>query len=671
MENKFFTKDILAIKFIFLIWGTGVLLVALFSYRDLFSYLFFEPILTVLTGCVFFIAFACFGHYIVFLFIKEDDIFLKWISSIAIGMGIYSTYVFLVGSLFTLNNQILIMPLLVMLVVGRKSLKLLLSSILAFFKRKNEILRELSLFEYFLLGCIFFSIIFSITSAFVPEISYDSLNYHLAAPKIWLRHGRIYPFPENVYTYFPFGMGMLYLSGLAAGGVSLAKIFNVFTGILLLFAIYQMGKRWGGRTSGLICASIFYVSGEIFLNTAQTFVDVGLALYTFLAVSILIENISKNALDLKKVILAGIIAGFACSIKYPAVLFVALLGGILIFFQKAVFFKKILLFAVFEICILIVFCPWLIRNIIATGNPVFPLLHNVFGILSEQGRVWDGHLVERFNYAHRVGGIGLDMFRVIIERLLGSGIGESALYFILLPLGIFWAVCDRKARMFVLWISAYCFFWALATHRIDRFFLPVLPSMALVLGSSIGTIVEFKKTLLLYPEMLFKIGSKVLRGFIVVILLKNLVVMSFLWASFEPLAILFGKENYSDYLSRILPAYPIYNAINLLPQDSKVLFFGDAQTFYIDRDVLSSSVFNRNPMEKIISQSSSASQVADKIKEQGITHIYINFSEINRLSRGYGYLNDFNFPLFQSFMTEYLEPVFTDKKGAMVLYKVK
>jgi hypothetical protein len=225
-------------------------------------------------------------------------------------------------------------------------------------------------------------------------------------------------------------------------------------------------------------------------------------------------------------------------------------------------------------------------------------------------------------------------------------------------------------RILVFWIIAFWMCWALLTHRIERFFIPVLPSIALLLGCSLGNIGRMKGGFLL-TEMLFEKVRRLSRWFIVVVIGINLISILSFWATLEPLGILFGKQTASDYLTQHLSAYPMYKAINKLPRESKILFIGDAQTFYIERDVLSTSVFNRNIIERIVAESNTAEQVMKKIKNYGITHIYINFSEINRLARGYGFLQDFNLGLFQSFVEEHLEPVFVAGEGAFVLYRVK
>jgi hypothetical protein len=66
---------------------------------------------------------------------------------------------------------------------------------------------------------------------------WDGLAYHLAAPKVYLRHGRIHFIPYDSHTDFPFTMEMLYSLGLALAGAPLAKLLHWSTGGLTALAV--------------------------------------------------------------------------------------------------------------------------------------------------------------------------------------------------------------------------------------------------------------------------------------------------------------------------------------------------------------------------------------------------------------------------------------------------
>src|SRR5436305_85057 len=72
---------------------------------------------------------------------------------------------------------------------------------------------------------------------------WDSLTYHLAAPKLYLAHHRIFFVPYDSHTDFPFTMEMLYTLGLAYGGAAGAKLFHWAAGWLTAIGIAAFSRR--------------------------------------------------------------------------------------------------------------------------------------------------------------------------------------------------------------------------------------------------------------------------------------------------------------------------------------------------------------------------------------------------------------------------------------------
>ncbi len=74
-----------------------------------------------------------------------------------------------------------------------------------------------------------------------------------------------------------------------------------------------------------------------------------------------------------------------------------------------------------------------------------------------------------------------------------------------------------------------------------------------------------------------------------------------------------------------------------LPEDAKVLMVGDARIFYVDRPCDYCVVFSRNPFAEAVERADgSAGGVIAWLQQQGYTHVWANFAEIDRLARTYG-----------------------------------
>jgi hypothetical protein len=79
------------------------------------------------------------------------------------------------------------------------------------------------------------------------------------------------------------------------------------------------------------------------------------------------------------------------------------------------------------------------------------------------------------------------------------------------------------------------------------------------------------------------------------------------------------------------------DSINLFtPPDARVLSVGNAATFYTTRPVQYAAALGPDPFAEQ-AEGNDAAAVIDWLREQGITHIVVNWKEIRRLSNTYGY----------------------------------
>ncbi len=78
-----------------------------------------------------------------------------------------------------------------------------------------------------------------------------------------------------------------------------------------------------------------------------------------------------------------------------------------------------------------------------------------------------------------------------------------------------------------------------------------------------------------------------------------------------------------DFLSRTLPPYPMYRFVNqALPPDARVfLIYMKNYTFLCDRDCYADAMFEAHTLQKILRQAASPSEVRDRLKTEGFTHL--------------------------------------------------
>lgn len=176
--------------------------------------------------------------------------------------------------------------------------------------------------------------------------------------------------------------------------------------------------------------------------------------------------------------MAGVMAGLACGCKLTAVpillVGVPLVGLVLRRFSIR---ECVKFFAVG----LIVFSPWLIRNQVWAGNPVFPEVAKMLG----QGHFTDAQ-VARWESAHQPA-MGIS------PRITAVGsqvLGNWRWGFVIVPLGLA-AIALGRQRVVVRFLSLLLLiqfsFWFGLTHVQGRFFILAAPIMAMLVAQ-----VEFR-----------------------------------------------------------------------------------------------------------------------------------------------------------------------------------
>jgi len=217
-----------------------------------------------------------------------------------------------------------------------------------------------------------------------PPSSRDALIHHLALPKLYLQHGKIYEIPELIFSYYPGNLDLIYMGALYLGTDIVPKYIHMAFGLATAFLLFQYLKKRLSLDYALTGVLLFLSIPIIIKLLTTVYVDLGLVFFSTAAVLLLLKW-CENQFTLKYLIFSGLCCGLAIGTKYNGLLvFFLLTCSIPILYmrttehqQKSIF--PALKFAfVFFIFALLASSPWLFRNFLWTGNPIFPLYDNVF-----------------------------------------------------------------------------------------------------------------------------------------------------------------------------------------------------------------------------------------------------------------------------------------------------
>ncbi len=491
-----------------------------------------------------------------------------------------------------------------------------------------------------------------VLAAMLPSIDFDVLEYHLQGPKEYFQTGRISYLPHNVYTNMPFNVEMLHLLAMEVmgdwwwGGLSgqlLVALFGPAAAVLIAGA----AGRLASRRAGWIAALVYLSTPWVYRMAAIAYVEGPLCFYHAALMWVVIEGRGgMSAKPLRAWGLQGLLAGCAMGCKYTGLVSAVIPFGLVALLAAAPR-RSVALVGCYVLGWAVIMAPWLGKNVLDTRNPVYPLECRIF-----PSPEWDNDRELRWQNVHGPRPLELaelkssladvwhrrkldpDAFHVVrqffssLVDVAGRSDWQSPLYLALAPLALFRAGSRRSARVLWLFVAYIFLTWWLATHRIDRFWLPILPALAILAGLGADWIRTRAWTAILAVVM--TLG-----------LFTNLTYIS---------TALPGLNEWTGDLVRLrrdVPRSwnpPMARMDAELPPGARPLLVGQAAVFHLDHIVVYNTVFNPETIEQLAT-GKTAEEFRRALGERKVTHVYVDWKEItrHRQTGGYGF-SDFVVP---------------------------
>jgi hypothetical protein len=316
-----------------------------------------------------------------------------------------------------------------------------------------------------------------------------------------------------------------------------------------------------------------------------------------------------------RLLLAGFLAGSAAACKYPALLLVVAPLSVWAMLAQGRFRWRPA--ALFLLAAFFGGGLWYAKNAALTGNPVYPL---VFG-----GQTRTPERMAQWNRAHRVPPdehgrcYSASQAYAAAADFGWRNLWQSPL---LVPLAAAAFFCTRGRRLIVP-LAAYAGFflvvWWLATHRVDRFWVPVLPVVALLAG--VGAAWSTSQLWLAAVTVLLLGG---LAANLLFLLTGGVYDHRYL-VSLERLRR--DEPAEPGDLSRVHPLQRYVN--DRAAAGGQVLLVGDAQPFDLELPAQYSTCFDECLLERLLKDRTAVQRRA-ALRRQQIKYVLVNWSEIDR-----------------------------------------
>ncbi len=528
--------------------------------------------------------------------------------------------------------------------------------------------------------------------ACTPPVSKDALNHHLALPKLYLEKGGLFELPDRIFSYYPMNLDLLYIIPLYVGNDILAKFIHFAFGLLTTMLLFKYIRRRMGSGYGLFGVLLFLSTPVVIKLSTTVYVDLGLVFFSTAALLLLLKW-HENGFQARHLVLASVCCGLALGTKYHGliVFFILTNLALLLFVRRfgaedRKIFQIFKTFLIFVGIALILFSPWMYRNLLWKNNPLYPLFDSTFqsilgtaeGIEKTGGPVplenQPEHIKRRSSHNHFI-------YRAIVFN-------ESGIDIALIPLRIFWEGQDGQPKHFdgalnpllillplfafaglqrdraILQVekSAFLFFALLMIGSIFfsvdmrvRYVLPAVPPLVILstyglkkLFDRVGRLQAGARQYLFFGLICLLVGG---------LLFQNGRYIVDLYKYVKPFSYISGKLGRDDYTARFRPDILVHRYVDrYLDEDAKILgLFLGYRSYYSNRDL----VFGEATLKSAVFQSSNAGEISQHLQSRGLTHLLIRYDLFNQWVE-----NNFSVEekeRIRRFFTEFGKPLYVHK----------
>jgi hypothetical protein len=490
---------------------------------------------------------------------------------------------------------------------------------------------------------------------------YDALSYHLQLPREWIDAGAIVPLEHNVYSFLPGYVEAAFyhlalLRGDAVEAAIAAQLLHASFAVFSAMAVSVLCRRTlsgdgvhddGGNATGTLAGAALLGTPWIVVVGSLAYNE--LVVLFLLVVGLLAVHSPPPSAPGRTGLLAGVIAGGACGAKLTALGFVAL--------PLAAFaacrcrnMSYVMRFGM-AACAggAAVLAPYMIRNLAATGQPVFPFMYALFGEAH-----WSESQFDAWQTGHWSDAGVLGRLQLLVDEWLRQGVGASP-YSPLEPWVAQWTVLPslgmiglgvaclhartrRIAFSLLVVLALQLVFWLAFTHLKSRFLVPTAVPLALgvALGAAAASSISTSSRV------------RVCAGCAAALIAAAFAIQP-LWSyrsegggapadRIGVTGIMTGAALPEDVVRDLARTMPTVYINRVLAPGSRVLLVGESTPFYMALDrVAYSTVWDRGPLSRAMDESDEPQRWVNHLRDRGFTHVLVDAAMLDNWSaRGWG-----------------------------------
>ncbi len=458
---------------------------------------------------------------------------------------------------------------------------------------------------------------------------YDVLSYHLRLPEEWIRAGQLQDLPYNVYSFMPSSVeatfaqiGGLFGSLNAFHGMPLL-VTQQFCALLAVTTSIGIGSLVRaeyagpeGKAAGALASSAFLLCPWVQVTGSMSYDEMASCLLLLGALAAALDD--RLPTRRRAALVGALVMSTVCA-KLTSIVVLPILA---ILAKRIRSYREIASAAlVAGIAGVVVAAPWLLRNLLMVGNPIFPFGSEFFGM----GH-WDAD-----QYARWHGGVD---FHGTFTARIAAAWNESLMHPQwagvqgLFALATLYALVSSRTRRVATEVSTIIAIgvltWFLLTPTMPRYLVPLLVPGAFGFGiaTTTGLVVSPRMTTFLVALALVGVSIGALKN-----LQRERTGEAFRFLRSDAHAIWTGIafEGASNEA-------PISYFLNRLEPASRVYALGDARTLYLEQPVVYFSSWDRWWITDFVRRDpGSPSCWIAGLTARGVSHLWINEAELQRM----------------------------------------
>ncbi len=451
--------------------------------------------------------------------------------------------------------------------------------------------------------------------ALAPAVRYDAVSYHLAAPARYLQAGRMIELPESFQTYSAHYGEMLYTLALGVGEQPLPGMLSFAAGLLLAVQTYLLGRRLAGQRVGWLAALLLLATPLAGMEMATAYTDVFLGV--FVTAAVLAFSRWLDAPETRWLLLMGVFSGLALGTKLNAFFLLLPIWIWVITTETRSSQRKtdspcslcLRGVYVFLPALLLLF-PWLLRDYLWTGNPIFPNYNQLF-----RSPEW---FVRPFFRVQPTAAVGLrilafpwagvfDSYRYYHEAP-GAALGALPL------LGLPWFYLRRRKlpALGLAFLASLVMIFAYGGSA--RYLFPLFPVLSVLAAANLDA---------LWARWQGRRVAALLLALLGVYLFSTRLAFTARWweaPERSPVRLLIGRQSPADFIEGVLP---VYGALEYLDSrgEFKVFSVGNELRLYT-RSAIYGVMMSKEAYE-ILHQARSPGELADSLAATGYDYLLI------------------------------------------------